>query len=196
MLVSNRHLLVASVSSWDATSPQKTFNIADAPWKIHGWNLKDLSIEMENHLNHPPPWLFFVPSAVKKSKKCSPEGWTKTGSFIFLEKLPSGKLTWLAGISPCSIGNASSMGPFSIVMLVYRSVTDFSIWGSCQTLGVLISQMKCNHILKNHPPQKISRQQYINKCGNSGGKQIFAFPINISEIHVYQVIQKWPFWDS
>ena len=40
-------------------------------------------------------------------------------------RVPSGKLTWLAGIdSPFSIGNTSSKGPFSIAMLVlvYQSV--------------------------------------------------------------------------
>ena len=37
--------------------------------------------------------------------------------------LISGKLTLLAGLFPCSIGNtSSSSGPFSIAMLVYRSV--------------------------------------------------------------------------
>ena len=32
------------------------------------------------------------------------------------------KPTWPAGNSPCSIGNTSSKGPFSIAMLVYQSV--------------------------------------------------------------------------
>ena len=36
--------------------------------------------------------------------------------------LPSSKLTWLAGKSPCSIGNTSSKGSFSIAMLVYQRV--------------------------------------------------------------------------
>ena len=35
---------------------------------------------------------------------------------------PSGKLTWLAGKSPCYVGNTSSNGPFPIAMLVYQSV--------------------------------------------------------------------------
>ena len=40
-----------------------------------------------------------------------------------ISEIPSGKLTWLAGISPFLIGNTSSKGPFSIAMLVYRSVS-------------------------------------------------------------------------
>ena len=69
-----------------------------------------------------------------------------------------------------------------------EKLTDFSIWSWYLKWSVTT--------FKKSSPQKISKQQYINKCGNSGGNQIFAFPINISEIDVYQVIQKWPFWDS
>ena len=35
----------------------------------------------------------------------------------------NGKLTWQAGISPCSIGNTSSNAAFSSAMFVYQSVT-------------------------------------------------------------------------
>ena len=37
-------------------------------------------------------------------------------------EIPSGKLTQLAGISPCLMGNTSSKGPFSIAMLDYQSI--------------------------------------------------------------------------
>ena len=40
------------------------------------------------------------------------------------KKIPSSKLTWLAGKSPFSIGNTSSTDPFSIAMLVYQRVYD------------------------------------------------------------------------
>ena len=40
---------------------------------------------------------------------------------FFCHEIPSGKLTH--GKSPCSIGNTFSKGPFSIAMLVYRSVS-------------------------------------------------------------------------
>ena len=50
------------------------------------------------------------------------------------KKWPSGKLTWLAGISPFPIGNRSSKDPFSISMLVYRSVFQHMRSSSCSQL--------------------------------------------------------------
>ena len=41
----------------------------------------------------------------------------------------SSKRTWLAGKSPCSMGNTSSTGPFSIAMLVYQRVSQVGKMG-------------------------------------------------------------------
>ena len=50
------------------------------------------------------------------------------GNAIF-SRVPSSKLTWLAGKSPCLVGDTSSKGLFCIAMLVYRSVTVEEVYG-------------------------------------------------------------------
>ena len=48
---------------------------------------------------------------------------------MFFQVTLQDQLTWLSGKSPCSIGNTSSTGPFSIAMLVYQRVHGLSQLG-------------------------------------------------------------------
>ena len=108
----------------DSTPNQnKVLNmLADTIQYSVGWDSQNLS-------NHFLPQAFCTLVAfpkIRNQEMLIDEKYTSA----FLEKtkklerirVPSGKLTWLAGISPFSIGNTSSNNPFSIAMLDYRSV--------------------------------------------------------------------------
>ena len=74
-------------------------------------------------------------------------------------ELPSGKLTYLAGISPLSIGNASSKGPFSLAMLDYRSVI------YCKVACHLVLEKKLC-LAQKSPEKTLESQQQLqqNSC--------------------------------